>query len=802
MNGRKSVTAAVIASLLAGAVAWACGPMFPNQLLDDRGATLKAVPQNTFAFEVARLLPATDKLLAVEADPYDYSEKPNAATMPDLTKEQAKRVDTLRDSETGAIAIENGKDLPDDVRWYVAGAIDYSRSNAACTDEDLSSPNDDAEEAMKHARAAARHACRDPNGDAMDQALANFQKVTALPADQSVLRGVWAAYMLGEAHSQLAYNAVGTPAFAGERDAAAKAFAEARTRAVAGGSDNEGLAVASFGEEARLWLLGSDGHYCDWSALNSGSGCIAAVKPADLKHAIALYAAQAGHGSYGAVQSLSVIAEAVLHAPEQVAAIVDGPVSQRLLVAYALARVDARVDGKPDDRLADLVAAIEKVGLDKVAAADRLAALAYQTGRYDLAAKLTAKAPGPLASWVNAKLALQKGDLAAAAAAYADAARAFPKADDPKASLAPASAHLLTGEQGVLALARGEYVEAMNHMFDAATAVGGNGNVYDDYGSGVGYGNDMAFIGERVLTVDELKSFVDARVPASPVVKPDPSDKEAAYRPIPLNDRLRWLLARRLVRAGQFDEALAYFPEGKDERYADVDLRETVRDYAKDLHDGDHAWTDIGKAEARYKAAVIARGYGMEIMGYEQSPDYTDNGGGLQCGSGQSGASMKGPYVTEGERTRFNDSVARPDLRFHYRYIAADKANASADLLPPRSQAFAAVMCKATGWMQDGPASYMPDPEDCTPVVVSEREKRIGQYYDRYVKQGPYVDWAEDFGRNCEEPDFDRARQMVKAQRIAAVKHFIRRNLPYEIGAFVLVLALAGVLIVRRRRKA
>jgi putative alpha-1,2-mannosidase len=40
---------------LAGAVTWACGPWFPTQTLDDRAATLAAVPQNTFAFEAAHV---------------------------------------------------------------------------------------------------------------------------------------------------------------------------------------------------------------------------------------------------------------------------------------------------------------------------------------------------------------------------------------------------------------------------------------------------------------------------------------------------------------------------------------------------------------------------------------------------------------------------------------------------------------------------------------------------------------------------------------------------------------------------
>ncbi|MCY0506101.1 hypothetical protein OVV80_27370, partial [Klebsiella pneumoniae] len=79
-------------------------------------------------------------------------------------------------------------------------------------------------------------------------------------------------------------------------------------------------------------------------------------------------------------------------------------------------------DGKPEPVLVTLVEALAKVAPDKVASADRLASLNYQLGRYDDAERLVAKADGPLAAWVRAKLALRKGDRDAAARAYAEAA--------------------------------------------------------------------------------------------------------------------------------------------------------------------------------------------------------------------------------------------------------------------------------------------------------------------------------------------------------------------------------------------
>ena len=795
-----------LAMAVVGAVAWACGPDFPTQMLDDRAASLKVVPQNTFAFEASHLLPATDGLEAVESGPYDDAGK----TKPDLTPEQTERVKALSASESGAKAFDAAADLPPDLRAYVAGAVDWKVAIAECPGVPES----------EYGESVSKPPCAVFDATALDAAQARFEQVLALPPDQAPRRGAWAAYMLGEVHALRAAKAAGTPAFASHRDAAAKAFQLTRTRVLAGASDVQGLAVASFGEEARLSLY-AEGKPCVWVDLYNAAACTQALTPADLKHAIALYAAQAGHGSANAVQSLASIANAVLANDDQVEALIEGPVSQRLLVTYAIAWVGSEgADGTPQPALTALVDAIRKAGPDKVAAADRLASLAYKAGRYDDAEALLTKADGPLASWVRAKLALRKGDREAAARFYAEAAKAFPQADDPKATLAPDSQHRLVGESGVLALARGEYVEAMARMYQVASAVGGNGNSYDEEGVDFdsGHGNDMNYIAERVLTVDELKSFVDANAPASPPAATSP--KPLATDPLALNDRLRWLLARRLMRVGRFDDAYAYFPtgparasfppepepssdpdSGAPSHTAKVDLRETAKAYAKAVHDGDAAWSSIGKAEARYAAAKIAREQGMELLGYEQGPDYSDNGGVYQGGSGQSAESLKGDLVTAGERQRFNDSAAQPDRRYHYRYLAADRAVSAADLLPARSQAFAATLCKATNWMLEGPPDYNEATDGDTTMPLNERQRRVRAYYARYVKKGPYVPWAADFGRNCEEPDFAGARKLKRAEQVRAVKRFIRKYLAVE--AAVLVLAVAGVayLIVRRRRR-
>jgi hypothetical protein len=161
----------------------------------------------------------------------------------------------------------------------------------------------------------------------------------------------------------------------------------------------------------------------------------------------------------------------------------------------------------------------------------------------------------------------------------------------------------------------------------------------------------------------------------------------------------------------------------------------------------------------------------MEMMGYEGDPDYSGLDGEFDQGLGQSKPGFS--FVTEIERSRFEASAANPYQRFHYRYIAVEDARHSADLLPPRSQAFAAVLCRATGWM------------------MSSRDDNAvkQQLYRRYLKEGPYVPWAPHFGRSCPEPDFDGAARLPRVLLVRNTRHFVGHH-RWEAG---LTLALAMV---------
>ena len=99
------------------------------------------------------------------------------------------------------------------------------------------------------------------------------------------------------------------------------------------------------------------------------------------------------------------------------------------------------------------------------------------------------------------------------------------------------------------------------------------------------------------------------------------------------------------------------------------------------------------------------------------------------------------PAARSGRGAPLRRQRPKPDARFHYRAIAADKAIAAADLLPQRSQAYAATLCWA--------ARYAIDSGD---------DDRATAIYKRYVATGAYQAWAKNFGRECVEPDFEAAK--------------------------------------------
>lgn len=716
MKHGNRLAAALIAAL-AATTASACGPDFPNEVLDDRARTLSHLPEGAFHVEVARLLPKPDARF-VANEPRDHwdpetaqRELRSAAEQRDLAPDEHERVVAMRQAGDAAAAFAAGAGLPDDVRHYVAGAVAWQQ-------------------------------------DRLDIARDHFERALAANPASDARRASWAQYMLARIAAR-----------GDDLDAAALAYAKVRDLVAAGAPDPLGLAVASYGEEAALHLD--------------------AYSTAPLH----LYLQQAATGSTSGANSVLMLTRSAFADAGMLKAWIADPLARRVAVAYAFSRAgelstdDPEVYDEDADlgdpyrigqsnaiaRLLDAIEAAPSAGTDGL---DRLAAVAYRAGRFDLAERLVAQDRSPLSAWVRAKLALRKGDRDGAAKAYAEAAAGFPRDEAWGGQYGLASEWevlqpqcRVNAELGTLNLARGDYVAAMEALY----AAGGN------------YWMDAQYVAERVLRLDELRAFVAKHAASAPAPAADDADGELiAYGDVAV--QLRDLFARRLVRAGEYDEALPYFSEDTH--------REAAARYAAAMRraQGGGFWFDrVGRAEAWYEAATTAREFGMEILGMEGLPDFEIWGGSFGRESGHyddewnwipeppGDVKLEGEWIGADEAQRLAASKPPHLSRFHYRQVAADHVMQAANFVPARSQAFAAMLCAGTGWLLDR------EPEAARVL------------YRRYVAEGALVPFGAHFGRDCPAPEFERARERLTFERGRAARRAVRDYAPWIAGVLALV---------------
>jgi tetratricopeptide (TPR) repeat protein len=680
------------------AVVWACGPFFGIEALEDRKQTLLAPPTVSFERELRALVAKPkDQLPVVETDQKAREIQEGAELKPDVWE----RVNKMRGQTTGAAAYELGDGLAPAIRDYTAGAVSFL------------------------------------HGD-KEGARAHFEAVVSIPdAGQRRSRELWARYMLGRMAVQSA-----------DQEDAAKEFQAVRAAVRGGMPDPLGLAVASYGEEARgAWQQGS------------------------VAQAVELYATQAAYGSESGLNSLVTIAGLILKDYDLLDKGIQDDRTRRLLFicvngnssrAFFVGpdtgdRDDKTVQEAKDSNVDKIEAALERHQLKRVAGAGLLAAAAYHDGRFDLAEKLSALEDVPINAWVKAKLALRNGNRTAALNAYQKALEGFAAADKNDES---GTLREIRAETGVLRVSRGDYAQALE-LFYGATDDSESWNGFQDYWG------DVAYLAERVLTIDELKDYVDHHH----LTATSPSKGESA------GSRLRSILARRLMREGRSGSALRYFD--------DAEIRTAAQNYANALDSANRAWwPGFMKARAWMAAAQIARKNGLEILGYERQPDWAMWGGDFDPGYG----SNPDPFQSGDERKRLNASKPALNERFQYRLTAVDEAKKAADLLPVKSQAYAAVLCEASEW------------------VINRQPEMAQELYTRYVRNGAYVPWAKTFGETCPAANFGvdsvyGLSKKVERLRKKAQRHLVPTVL-VAVGGTALISAAAYLVIGRRRRMA
>jgi hypothetical protein len=489
-----------------------------------------------------------------------------------------------------------------------------------------------------------------------DDARAAWQELLDLPAGQRRYRTVWAAYMIGRTYVGGDVEGDGTSAIEWLR----------RTRQLVaeGFADSQDLHRASLGREAAEEL-----------------------RFGNFERAIRIYF------DLGDLASLAQTAHMALAADSDLLdRLARDPLASAVVTACAVAGGGPWRHAFAPTSVQRWLEAIERAGAQNLDGADRLAWAAYQHGLIDPARRWLsrAKSEAPMSQWLRSKFLLREGRVDESAQIIARLIATWPANDELNGnSLRPSFApDVMTGELGMLRLQRGQYAAAAHLLLRA------------------GFFREAAYVAERVLTADELKSYVDANWPAADDVAglsnvvPNAGNNPYTTRmsPAQIPPAIRYLLARRLTRLGRWREADAYYPP---------DVRPKFAEYIAAIRAGaDPVLSKDERGESLWAAAKIARKWGMELMGTELEPDFFCYGGSFGSygrdnlparAKAQPNNPITGPHDEERRRARAHHPT--PDHRFHYRYVAADHAWAAAQLLPDESDLKALVLCTAGNWL-------------------------------------------------------------------------------------------------------
>lgn len=483
-------------------------------------------------------------------------------------------------------------------------------------------------------------------------ARARWETLLALPVAERRWRSTWAAFMLGRSY------------LGQDSSRAITWLRKTRELAAAGCADSLGLASSSLGWEAKAEL--ERGH---------------------TPRAVELYLEQLAGGDPTALSSLRFVAERTARNDTlSLAALAGHLPTRRVLTAYLVSQ-GGPVALSPQPPSKELAAAwlkaLEMAGAGDVAGADRAAWAAYQAGDMKAAERWLSIAPADsgIARWIRAKLLLRAGKLEEGAAMLARASAAFPIdetwdectrwEDIVDRSMNPSGRAL--GEAGVVLLARRQYTEALDALLRG------------------GFWTDAAYVAERVLTVDELRAYLD-RTWAT--VKPvEGSDWYDAKRDKPEDTaaHLKYVLGRRLARLGKFEIAAPYMPDGQRGLLASLaELMRAGRDPRRGGPD---------RARSLWAAAQLTREHGMALLGTELAPDAVVYGGSFSMSleSRKAGSSL-GP--SPDELTRSTRNAPAPDKRWHYRFVGTNLAWEAASLMPDQDEGTATVLCTAGTWIK------------------------------------------------------------------------------------------------------
>ena len=651
------------------------GANFPNSLLAQGDQAVLVPPEGNFAAELAFMNLGRARVHAIPPEREDYAAQSMEAELSDLRK--ALKQAGTRPPDIEFICNEHQRQ-----RQILAAAIEahqrweashsYNQNYPAMTDD----PADATPPAFPEVRVVEGLpvefadyfegfiAWYNPAVTDKQSARAPWERLLARSDGERRYKSTWAAFMLGKSWEEQ------------DPEKALGYFKLVRELVGQGYRDSLGLAAASLGLEARVYL-----------------------KQKKYEAAIEAYLDQLASGDPTATNSLATAAERALGSgPESLRLLASNPRTQKVITAYVISRssyssvyssTSSEQEATPAEASAWLDA-VEEANIKDVDSAEALALAAYRANDVGKASRWIKRAPSSvLAQWLQAKLLLRAGKLQAAAALLARISPQFPIIHEGTNAPAPvdrkdtlrkadeywrvSAERQIQGELGVLRLSRGEYIQALDSLLKA------------------GFWMDAAYVAERVLTLNELKDYVDRSwPPASPdqVAQEQEQFGDSEVCPALLREEIRYLLARRLTREVHADQAREYYPA---EWLDAFDQLTTALRSA-----WDETLDPTNRATALFQAALITRTNGMELIGTEVAPDWHIHLGEYDWGvDGESRATNALAIVvrpSKDELRRNAEHRPDPDTRFHYRYQAASLAWEAAKLLPDNADQTAYVL--------------------------------------------------------------------------------------------------------------
>ena len=669
----KSFVSAGLAFLCAGVAMplHATGFYGPQTVLEDGGKTVLGTPEFFWELELKRI-----------AKEFKPAEK----------RKTGEPTKTATPEEQGEEARKAQREAAEKAEFAEAVKSGYLKSPDAISGTEF-------EDYSKGAEAYGK----EKGGEA--EARAAWEKLLKRSAKERKYRSTWAEYMLGKL-------SLDEQKFA----EAVKHFQNTRQLAKEGFADGLGLAADSYGWEARAEL--DSAHpanaaklYLMQLALGDASAVasLKALVPDRVPAWGSEDVSDPNAKKDDAPPPLSIRAFGVNTPEEALAIAAKDDVLRRIVTAHVLAagveqtyNNDTNESVPKPDRQMRWLTAVEKAGVKNAPDVELLGWVAYSAGKYRDAARWLklGKADSNASLWLKAKLSMREGNLKESAAALAEAVRSLPESEQLENSLTVGEElyphQSLNGDLGTVHLARSEFTKALDAFLAA--------DLWED----------AAYVAERCLTTKELLDYVKANPP-----KPGTEEKkdELDYVHGTRNEhltKLRALTARRLVREDDYKTAREFFDE-KTQKILD-DYIATLAKAANEKS------PKMERARALFHAAWIARYDGMELMGTEVGPDQASQNGSFgssdlamerltgkphQIEDRDQGddAKPKPPKfalpVSAEEKKRLGATKLNPELRYHYRHVAAGLAWKAALLMPDGAEETADVLNTAGSWLKN-----------------------------------------------------------------------------------------------------